>query len=45
MKQKQKTVAMQAYLQMKSPKLITEIIQPLTDRKMAPVKPMETLDG
>ena len=29
----------------KSPKLITEIIQPLTEREMAPDRAMQTLDG
>ena len=41
LRQKQRTAAMRTYLQMlKSPKLITEIIQPLTENKA-----MQTLDG
>ena len=43
--QKQKTVAMRAYLQMKSPKLVTEIIQPLTERETEPDRVMQKSDG
>ena len=45
MKQKQTIVAIKAYLQTKNPKLITEIIQPLAEREMAPDKAMQTFDG
>ena len=34
-----------SYSQMKSPKLLTEIIQPLTERETAPDKAMQILDG
>ena len=33
-----------AYLQVKIPKLITEIIQPLTEREAEPESAMQTLD-
>ena len=42
---KTKTVAMRAYLQIKSPKLITEIIQPLTEREVEPDRAVEILDS
>ena len=45
MRQKQTIVAMTANSQTKSPKLLTEIIQPLTEREMAPDKAMQILDG
>ena len=45
LEEKQTTVAIRASLQMKSPKLITEIIQPLTEREMAPGRNMQTLDS
>ena len=44
-RQKQTIVAMRAYLQMKLPKLITGIIQPLTKRETAQDRAMQTLDG
>ena len=40
-----KAVAISAYLQMKSPKLITEIIQPWTEREAEPNIAMQILDG
>ena len=40
-----KIVVMRAYSQMKSPKLITEIIQPLTERETAPERAMQTIDS
>ena len=42
---KAKIVAIRAYLQMKSSKPITEIIQPLTEREAAPDKAMPILMG
>ena len=36
---------MRAYSQMKSPKLIIEIIQPLPKRETEPERVMQTLDG
>ena len=42
---KQRTVAMKTYLQMKSLKLITEIIQPLTEREAELDRAMQILDG
>ena len=38
-------VAMRTYLQMKIIKLITEIIQPLTEREVATNRVMQTLNG
>ena len=38
-----KTVAMRAYLQMRSLKLITETIQPLAEREMGLDRAMQTL--
>ena len=45
MKQKQITVTMRALSQIKSPKLIAEIIQPLTERAVEPDRAMHKLDG
>ena len=45
MRQKQKTVAIRAYSKLKSPRLITEIIKPLTERKTALNIAMQILDG
>ena len=45
LEQKQTTVVMRAYSQTKSPKLITEIIQPLTEREAEPDRATQTLDG
>ena len=42
---KSEIVAMKAYLQSKSPRLITEIIQPLTERETVPDRAMQMLDG
>ena len=43
--QKQITAVMRAYSQMKSPNLIIEIIQSLTENGEAPDRAMQTLDG
>ena len=43
--QKQKTVVMRAYFQVKSLKLVTETIQPLTERETEPDRAMQTPDG
>ena len=45
LKQNQTRVAMRAYSQMKNPKLVTELIQPLTEMETAPDRAMQTLDG
>ena len=45
LKQKQITVAMRAYLQMKSPKQITDLIQPLIEKELASDRAMQTVDG
>ena len=45
LRQKQTTVAMRTYLQMKSFKLIMETIQPLTVRKEELNRAAQTLDG
>ena len=42
---KKKTVAMRPYLQMKSPKLITEMIQLSTEKGPAPDRTMQVVDG
>ena len=44
-KQKQIIVEMRAYLQMKSPKLTTEIIKSFTERGAEPDRTMQTLDS
>ena len=42
---KQITVVMRSNSQMKSPKIIIDIIQPLTEREAEPDRAMQTLDG
>ena len=45
MRQKQTIVAIRVYLQTKSPKLITEIMQLLTKKGAAPDRAMLTLES
>ena len=44
LKQKQKTVAMRAIFQMKNPKLVKEIIQPLREREVDLDRAAQTLE-
>ena len=45
LKQKQTAEAMKADLQTKSPKLLMKTIQPLTERRVAPDRAMQTVYG